>query len=254
MAWVRSACIALSMFSKIPVPTLEWDEKSLRWVMAFFPLVGAVVGLAFFTWNALCLQLQLGPFLRGAGFAVLPLWITGGIHMDGFCDTVDAVASRASKEKKLEILADPHLGAFAAIWACVYILAFAALASELGTDRATLACAALLFVLSRSLSALAVLLLPGAKSGGLAHTFSQGALQKPVVAALLVLVGLLAALLLFFGRVAGGVMLAGAALVLFYYRRLALRSFGGITGDLAGWFLQMCELVLLAGLVFAGKG
>ena len=56
---------------------------------------------------------------------------------------------------------------------------------------------------------------------------------------------MLALLLLFFS--AGEVVLA-AALVFLYYRRLCVKDFGGLSGDLAGWFLQTAELWMLAAL------
>ena len=39
----------------------------------------------------------------------------------------------------------------------------------------------------------------------------------------------------------------------FFYKRMALRLFGGFTGDLAGWFLQVCELLLLAAVVITER-
>lgn len=47
--------------------------------------------------------------------------------------------------------------------------------------------------------------------------------------------------------------LAAAATVYFLYRHVALGQFGGFTGDLAGWFLQMCELAVLAAAVLAER-
>ena len=44
-----------------------------------------------------------------------------------------------------------------------------------------------------------------------------------------------------------------AALSFLWYRRMAFRAFGGITGDTAGWFLQICELFQVAGMAVAGK-
>ena len=50
----------------------------------------------------------------------------------------------------------------------------------------------------------------------------------------------------------GGGLLALAALaVLWRYRAVAAKQFGGITGDLAGWFLQRAELVMLAALLIS---
>jgi adenosylcobinamide-GDP ribazoletransferase len=44
-----------------------------------------------------------------------------------------------------------------------------------------------------------------------------------------------------------------AALCLWYYRHMAYKQFGGVTGDLAGWFLQVTELVLTAVIVIGGR-
>jgi adenosylcobinamide-GDP ribazoletransferase len=44
---------------------------------------------------------------------VAPIIITGGIHMDGFLDTQDALSSYQPRERRLEILKDSHAGAFA---------------------------------------------------------------------------------------------------------------------------------------------
>ena len=49
---------------------------------------------------------------------------------------------------------------------------------------------------------------------------------------------------------AGALVVAGITILMFfYYRFMSYRTFGGITGDLAGYFLQMCELWMLIGTV-----
>ena len=47
--------------------------------------------------------------------------------------------------------------------------------------------------------------------------------------------------------------LAAAGACTAYYRQMAYKHFGGITGDLAGWFVQVTELVLALGIVVGGK-
>ena len=94
----RSLLIAFSTYSRIPVPQVEWNEENRRWSMCFFPLVGLVIGLLLWGWLALCGSLKIGPFLRGAVSAMIPLLLTGGIHMDGYMDTIDALASWQPKE------------------------------------------------------------------------------------------------------------------------------------------------------------
>ena len=41
---IKSICVAFSMYSKIPMPRVEWNEKNMKYAMCFFPLVGAVIG------------------------------------------------------------------------------------------------------------------------------------------------------------------------------------------------------------------
>ena len=48
---------------------------------------------------------------------------------------------------------------------------------------------------------------------------------------------------------AGVLAIAMACVSFGYYRFMAFREFGGITGDLAGWFLQVCELGMAVGIV-----
>lgn len=122
MPVIRSFLIAFSTYSRIPVPQVEWTEENRRYSMCFFPLVGLVIGLAVWGWFALCAKLGIGPFLRGAAAALLPLLISGGIHMDGFMDTLDALASWQPPEKRLEILKDSHTGAFAVMGCAGYLL------------------------------------------------------------------------------------------------------------------------------------
>ena len=42
---LKSIAAAFSMYSAIPMPYIEWDEKTMRYAFCYFPLVGAVLGL-----------------------------------------------------------------------------------------------------------------------------------------------------------------------------------------------------------------
>ena len=59
------------------------------------------------------------------GLAII-LLVTGGIHMDGYMDTMDALHSYGSREKKLEILKDSHIGAFAVIMTVPHLQTYTA--------------------------------------------------------------------------------------------------------------------------------
>lgn len=234
---------AFSMFSALPVPQVPWDERHMRWMLAAFPLVGLAAGGSCWAWNTLCIALALPEILRGAGLCLLPVLVTGGVHLDGYADTWDALASHASPERRQEILKDPRMGAFAGIHLCCYFLASFALWTAL--PRFDGPAFLLSFCLSRSLSGLAVAAFPLARDTGLAHAFAAAADRRRLRNVLAVLSALLTVNLGLRG--AAGFAMAVAALMIFlYYRSMARREFGGVSGDLAGWFLQTAELWMLA--------
>lgn len=247
----ETVAVAFSMFSALPMPQFDWNEKNMRCVLCCFPLVGAACGLAWWGVCALCGALGLPDILRGALLCVTPALLTGGVHLDGYADTSDALASHASSERKQKILRDPHVGAFAVIRLCVYFIASFALCCALEPTGRALWCMGLGFALSRALSGFLLTLLPVAEGSSLARMFAKAADKERVRVLLLAMI---LAILWAAGRLgglAGGAMACAAALVLWRYERVAKREFGGTSGDLAGWFLVKAEFWMLAALVSA---
>ena len=157
MKWVfETIAVAFAMFSAVPVPQPIWNEKNMRYALCAFPLVGVVCGVAWFGWSALAEKLAFPLIFRAAGFCLLPVWLTGGIHLDGYADTCDARSSYGDMEKKQKILKDPHCGAFAVIRLCMYFVLWFALCCSFQPAEKGLLCMGLGFVLSRALSGLAV--------------------------------------------------------------------------------------------------
>lgn len=248
--WIfETVAVAFGMYSALPVPRVEWNEKNMRYALAAFPLVGAVLGLAWWGAAALCDMLAVPMLLRGAVLCALPTLLTGGIHLDGYADTSDALASHASAERKQEILRDPRCGAFAVIRLCVYFIAYFALCCAFEPTERSLWCVGLGFVLSRALSGFALTALPIAEGSSLAKTFANAADKQRVRAILGVEIALCAAALCIVGGVVGTAMLCAAALVFWHYAHTAKMQFGGTSGDLAGWFLVKAEFWMLAALV-----
>lgn len=249
MILVETVLVAFAMFSALPLPCPEWNAKNMRYALCAFPLVGLVCGGLWWGWGALCAYLSVPHLLRGAGFCLIPVFVTGGIHLDGFADTCDALASCAPPEKKQEILKDPCSGAFAVIRLCAYFAAHLALCTALRDDSRALWSMGLAFVLERALSGLAVTRFPLAKNTGLAHTFATSADRTAAGRILIVLCVLASVGMAAAGGAAGIAMLAAALLVFLHFRATADRQFGGLSGDLSGWFLQRAELWMLGALV-----
>lgn len=248
MTALETIAVAFAMFSAIPCPQPVWTEKNMRCALCAFPLVGAVCGLLLWGWTALAGWLPLPGVLAAAGQCLLPVLVTGGIHLDGYADTCDALASYAPPEKKREILQDPRCGAFAVIRLCAWFLADFALWAAVRWDTKSLGAMALAFVLERCLSGLAIASFPLAKDTGLAHTFAAASDKKRVRGILGAASAVLALGLALWGGLAGAAMVVAAGLALWRYHQVAKKQFGGITGDLAGWFLQRAELWMLAAL------
>lgn len=252
--------IAFSMYSKIPVPRVDWTGKRLRYVMCWFPLVGVVCGLILWLWFSFAWHFSIHPACAGMIGCCIPLWVSGGIHMDGFLDTVDARSSYGDREKKLAILKDPHTGAFAIIGGAAYLVFYCACMIQLfadgaepgGRQIAMAFCA--VFALERAFSGLAVASFPCAKDSGLARTFSDGAQKRTVIVVLVIwILALLLGVGMVCGLVAAGLVFLTAMGTFFYYRYVSMKEFGGITGDLAGWFLQLFEAAALAALAAGAR-
>ena len=241
MIILQTIAVAFAMFSALPVPQFEWNEKNMRYAMCAFPLIGLVCGGLW----CLCGVLPLPDMARSAAFCLVPVAVTGGIHLDGYADTSDALSSYGDREKKLEILKDSHCGAFAVIRLCSYFVAYFGLCGSVQFTPRVGLCWTLALVLERALSGYAVAAFPMAKNTGLAHTFASSADKDAVRRVLAILAAVLCVCMVCLG---GWALVLAALAVLWRYHKVSNAQFGGITGDLAGWFLQKAELWMLAAL------
>ena len=107
--------VAFAMYSKIPMPPADWEKENMKYALCFFPWVGLAVGAVSAVLFWLLQQIGAGSMLRAAVLTAVPVLVTGGIHLDGYLDTMDALSSWREKQRRLEILKDPHAGAFAII-------------------------------------------------------------------------------------------------------------------------------------------
>ena len=243
---LRALAISFSTYSRLPVPQVRWDGESIRWALPLLPFVGLVLGAVLSIWLRLCVLFSLPDGIKGLGAVLAQIWFTGGIHLDGFCDVCDALASRQSRERMLEIMKDPHIGAFGVTGCVLYLLSAFVLWQQVEVTRQALIVSLLLPALSRALTAAAALHLNNARGGGM---LSQVTAQTPATRLVSVVLAVVAAVIMACSSApgAGAVLVAGLALA--YYLFVALKRFQGTTGDLSGWFLSYCELAMLAGFL-----
>ncbi len=252
MGIFEAAAGAFSLFSVFPVPgRLAEQGLRSRWLLCAFPLVGAAVGLVCWGWVWLCDWLGVPDLLRGAFLCLIPPALTGGIHLDGYADTCDALGSHSTPERKQRILRDPHCGAFAVIRLGMYFTGALALCTALPPQAVP--ALGWLLVFSRTLAAGLTASLPPAPESAMGRTLHAGA-DKWTRAVLYIEAGIAGAGLCLSTDHAVKVLLLTVPVVLVLLcrcTRLVRADFGGFSGDLAGWFLTKLEFWMLAMLVLS---
>ena len=251
MSLLKSIAISFSLYSKIPMPIFEWDEDNYKHAIAFLPLVGAVIGLISYFVAFFCMEFEVPVFVSAALLTLVPLLVTGGFHFDGFMDVQDALHSYQPREKKLEIMKDPHIGAFAVISAggffliwlsSMYMIVFKAFEESLSF---VLFSVAGLYPLIRAFCGLTSILFPNAKKEGMLSV-ETGKSGKLDICILSVEGILAAAFMIWISLWTGVLMIVAALLFTVFYRHLCLKNFGGVTGDTAGFFVSCAEACVLA--------
>ena len=117
MRLFESLLIALSTYSAVPVPQFDWNEKNMRYAICFFPAVGVLCGAALWLWAVLAQATGMSGVLFAAIAACLPILVTGGIHMDGYLDMVDAYTRGVPRRTATAALALAGLTAVATmVW------------------------------------------------------------------------------------------------------------------------------------------
>ncbi|MGX8703756.1 MAG: adenosylcobinamide-GDP ribazoletransferase [bacterium] len=274
MKVLKSLATVFAMYSRIPVPRVEWKPENMSLSATFLPLVGAVIaGLeALLFW--VCGLLGISPSVCACLAAAIPILVTGGIHLDGFMDTKDALNSYKPKEEKLKILKDSRIGAFAVIRLVLFFLIFIAAAAELaslpletaavfsgnfawirlmrGSPRGILLCTLAGFVLSRILAAVFLLFVPKTKNEGFAYMFASASNRRVCGILLAIESVLIIVLMLFLSPLTAIIELLFMAVYSVRFLKMADREFGGLSGDLLGMAITELELLaFLAGALVA---
>ncbi len=244
--------MAFGLYSALPLPQVEWKKNTMRFALIFLPLIGILVGVCQLAWLWLAQVWTIHVMLYAAGAVLIPVALTGGIHLDGFTDTCDALCSYGDREKRLAILKDPHVGAFGVLWLLMLLLMQFGLFAQLYDAPG---CAALLgmgYAMARAMGGHMIVAQPCAKDSGLARLFSDNAEKTIVAHAMCIWMFVCAVGLVTISRWFG-VLAVCAALVFFVYHiGKCRRIFGGITGDLCGMCITLCETLVLVTAVIGG--
>ena len=236
---------ALSFLTILPFGRiLPSEDKELARSMAFFPLVGLLIGLllaigyylfSFIIPKSLTLWLTLG----------LLAFLTRGLHLDGFADTMDGLASGGSKERILEVMRDSRIGAFGVI-SLILLIGAKYLALDQIPPKSIPYSIMLMAVVGRNSMVLVCFRSPYARSGeGLAKPFVDHLTTREMTLSSVLAFGI--GLLLM--GLKGFLVFLMTSLFSLGYRLFFLKRLKGVTGDVLGAANEMTELLCLILLV-----
>ncbi len=239
MILIESLLVTISFFSTIPVPILNWTSKRIRFIPMMMPVVGAIIGGVL---AILFHFLRVEPMISSLSFIVLYTALTGGLHNDALMDSSDAHFSRRPVERKLEIMTDSRVGAFAVMSYVNYVIVLFITMFYFFTKEVDVLVIIAVLMLSRAYVGIMNYNLKYAKEDGLARMYSTTLknADKYIIYIAIILIG--------FGLYFINTFLSLIPVVgfLFYhiYKRFMYKQFNGITGDLLGTFILLSEVVM----------
>src|SRR5699024_11257707 len=135
------------------------DASTMRWFPFVGAILGAIVGGAW--WGA---DRLLPPLVAAGVVVAVDLALTGMLHLDGLADSADGLLAPLDRDRRLRIMAEPTIGAFAlAVVPLVILMRTAALTSRPVSVPLVIG----LWCASRSVLALVATSLPYARPGGI---------------------------------------------------------------------------------------
>lgn len=234
--------MAWGTYLALPCPCKRWDDSLRPWQIVYLPLMGLLVGAAWALCAGVFAHLGFTGLLAAAILTLVPFFLTGFFHFDGFLDCCDAIFSRRALAARQQILKDSRVGTFAVVGAIVlFLLSFASLAACTLSQvwRALL----LIPVSSRCMAGVAVQTFAPMQTSQYAGSFCAGKnrRQRSCLLAVYVAVMLLDFVWLF-SRPACALSVAWTALTTILACRYARRELGGMSGDIAGFAITVGEL------------
>ena len=248
---------AVQFLTILPVPSGSIHEPydDMGKSSAYFPLVGLIQGFLL----ALIFVIfgRRFPYDIVAALQVVGLVLSnGGFHLDGLSDTVDALASRKSKEKMIAIMKDSAAGPIGVVSIVLIILLKYLLFKNVNSLPGSTAYVALVLTpaLARWSMVPALFHFKSARNDGLGKIFIEQTGAWELFMATCLLLGITATILLLVSQL---IMLLkmiaifiSVYILSFLMSRFFANKFGGLTGDNLGAITEMSEVIFL--LMFFG--
>lgn len=230
--------LAIQSLTRLHLASIPWDEVNFGRSTAFFPMVGLLLGGIMWA-----VAETTGRYYPALVVAVLivgaEIIITGGMHLDGFMDSMDGLFSGRPRERKLEIMRDSRVGANGVIAVVVLMLLKITLLVQL--PKPFWAVLPLMAATGRWANVYCLRMFPYARAEGLGKAYQKYTTLPDVLFAFLVV---LTAGYLLLG-LEGLLLPVAATMFVHLLARQINHTLGGLTGDTYGAIIEITEVVIL---------
>ncbi len=252
--------LAISFLTRLPFKTPQYDNKSVwQWSIVFYPICGFIISLIsllpfiiFFKTNSINYLDPIAPiFISALAYLAISEWMTRMLHFDGFCDCMDSFSAMTdSKERRLEIMKDPHVGSSALGGGIILLL------SKYCAVYYLMLNSLILWNISFEILIIALIATSGFARFAIVFLATIGKYPRKdgtaatVVGKIPVLFTFLSLMTLypiipFFGGYTFLLFLAITTLLVLFWKRKSSQMLGGVTGDVLGATCETVEVFLL---------
>lgn len=233
---LKGFMLALNMMSIIPFFKVHDFFKGINgYAVMFYPLVGFILGGLTYLLFLLLQGTLPSAHLHLILFATL-LILTGALHLDGLSDTIDGLF--VPKERAPQAMKDPHVGGMGMTFSVMFLLLKAS--SFIYLDALYLL--PLVTMLSRYSVTYAIYFFPYFPKSGMSTLAKEEFTRTQLLLSTLMVI---IALTVF----KGWILLLLAFITLYTIKRFFVRRYGGFSGDIYGFSIEIIELVLLNAII-----
>lgn len=245
MNHLRPLWIAFGLLTRLPVHTGDARDDDAGRAVAFFPVVGGVIGMILAALAAMTVN-RASASIVAVGLVACLAALTGGLHLDGVADVFDGLGgAHGGRERMLAIMRDSRIGAHGAVALILVLLAKTIALSAVVQRHDALTIVAFPAV-ARWAAVPLLVFFPSAREEGLGKTFNARASSREVALATAFVVAL--------GICCGTEFIAptlSALSVALAFGAWIQRRLGGLTGDVYGGAIELAEVTFL---IAAGNG
>jgi len=246
---IKRFLLAVQLLTKIPIVWhLDVNEEDFGRSMVYYPLVGSIIG-------GILILLNLGSSKLFSSLTsnilVVVVWIylTGGLHLDGFADMADGIAGGRDKDSILRIMRDSSIGAKGAVAVFCLLAIKIGFLDEISTsfrNQSLLFCP----MLGRWAMVLISVVNRYARSeGGMGKIFVENVRKIDLVVA----TAIIAVPLFFSQNVTMIFPLIAALMTVAIVTYISRKKIDGITGDIIGATSEITEVVAIVTIAISAQ-